>query len=160
MMVARPDVTDGHILIEVEPLTLVRKFRQIGPTDPEAGGILIGFRREKHLHIVEATSPQAGDKRSRVLFARGEKGHASRALKRWRETSMTADYLGEWHTHPEEQPEPSGIDRNEWGIILKRRKVPMVFLIAGTQGLWLGVGPVKRWQVAKIPTHWGWEGLS
>jgi len=51
------------------------------------------------------------------------------------------DYLGEWHTHPEHSPSPSTIDTHGWQRICNTRKMPMLFVIAGTQHrLWIGLG--------------------
>ena len=51
-----------------------------------------------------------------------------------------SDYLGEWHTHPEDWPKPSGKDLREWRILLREQRRPLVFLIVGFQGRWVGVG--------------------
>jgi len=50
------------------------------------------------------------------------------------------DYVGEWHTHPESGPAPSSLDFCEWRKICKRRKEMMLFLIQGTEAVWMGVG--------------------
>jgi integrative and conjugative element protein (TIGR02256 family) len=50
------------------------------------------------------------------------------------------DYIGEWHTHPENDPQPSTLDLDEWCKICSRREDPMVFLIQGTLRQWVGVG--------------------
>jgi integrative and conjugative element protein (TIGR02256 family) len=51
------------------------------------------------------------------------------------------DYLGEWHTHPEEKPIPSFLDISEWRKICSARKERMIFVIVGWTGnLWLGEG--------------------
>lgn len=50
------------------------------------------------------------------------------------------DYLGEWHTHPEINPSPSGMDISEWTKITSRQPRPMVFMILGISGeIWLGI---------------------
>ena len=50
------------------------------------------------------------------------------------------DYLGEWHTHPEDLPKPSDKDLREWRILLREQRRPLVFLIVGLKGCWVGVG--------------------
>jgi integrative and conjugative element protein (TIGR02256 family) len=51
------------------------------------------------------------------------------------------DYVGEWHTHPEDVPAPSTIDLQEWSIVMKRNPgKPMIFLIVGRKEEWFGVG--------------------
>ena len=66
--------------------------------------------------------------------------HQQVALRHWRASQMTMDYLGEWHTHPESNPSPSLLDMSEWKKICKVQKRPMVFAILGWSGdIWLGL---------------------
>lgn len=116
-------------------------FQQNSAEDTEAGGILIGFRRDPHIEIVSLTTPLPKDQRSRRGFKRRDSGHQALARQHWRESNGLLDYVGEWHSHPEARPSPSWLDRNEWKKILKSRNVPMIFAIIGTgPDIWLGVG--------------------
>ncbi len=105
----------------------------------ERGGILLGTRRGTHLHILEATLPQRWDRGSMFAFRRSARGHQEVAIKRWKSSGQTIDWLGEWHSHPESIPSPSGIDLHSWTSIVAARKTPMVFLIIGYHDLWLGI---------------------
>jgi integrative and conjugative element protein (TIGR02256 family) len=51
----------------------------------------------------------------------------------WEESGYQKMYLGEWHTHREPRPVPSGIDIFGWASIARRRQnAPwMLFLILG-----------------------------
>ncbi|MFA8557609.1 Mov34/MPN/PAD-1 family protein [Xanthomonas campestris] len=106
-------------------------------TDCEAGGLLLGTVHGVHLLINEATAPTKWDKRFRYLFERTPLGHASIALARWRASHGTVRYLGEWHTHPEDQPTPSSLDRSEWHRLAKERKDerPLLAVIVGRKVL-------------------------
>ena len=140
MMWRSPWEASSRILIEADALTLLDQFRQCGINTPEAGGILLGYRRDPHLHVVAATTPQPGDHRSRFHFHRADPKHQRVATNRWHASDMTVDYLGEWHTHPEEYPSPSVLDYSEWRKICARRSHPMLFIILGWSGqMWLGV---------------------
>jgi integrative and conjugative element protein (TIGR02256 family) len=130
----------SHLLIEDSALAKLGLFRQVQPASAEAGGILLGFRRDPHLHVLMATSPGPSDRRGRFGFSRLDKSHGKVARIEWEKSGEIMDYLGEWHTHPEEIPEPSGLDLSEWRKISKRRREPMVFVIVGTAGNWIGVG--------------------
>jgi len=132
----------GLILIESEVMTTLGRYRQRSSNACEAGGILLGHRRGVHLHITEATEPTEHDIRTRTSFVRSQKVHQEVALEKWRVSEGTVDYLGEWHTHPELDPQPSSIDRREWKAICKLRgSLAMVFIIAGTTSdTWFGVG--------------------
>jgi integrative and conjugative element protein (TIGR02256 family) len=62
----------------------------------------------------------------------------------WEKSQETMDYLGEWHTHPENNPRPSALDLREWRQISKRRGEPMMFIIVGIMEWWVGIGSVDR----------------
>jgi integrative and conjugative element protein (TIGR02256 family) len=131
----------SKLLIEDSVLQLIKAERQLAPTAPEAGGILLGYRRNAHLHVTGATTPQPGDTRSRTRFDRRDERHGMAAIAAWRKSGETMDYLGEWHTHPERLPEPSSLDRSEWRKICARASTPMIFAICGYDGaMWVGVG--------------------
>lgn len=141
MMLQHPLISTARLLIDDAVLEVVMGNRQLESTDAESGGILLGLRRDDHLHVTALTTPYPDDKRSRTIFQRKDKAHQARALLAWRDSGGVVDYIGEWHTHPERQPSPSPIDRREWNSICMFQRKPMVFLIAGTLAhLWLGVG--------------------
>lgn len=141
MMLQHPLISTARLLIDDAVLEVVIGNRQLESTDTESGGILLGLRRDDHLHVTGLTTPYPDDKRSRTSFQRKDKAHQARALLAWRDSGGVVDYIGEWHTHPERQPSPSPIDRREWNSICMFQHKPMVFLIAGTLAhLWLGVG--------------------
>lgn len=140
LLLRRPD-DDGFILIEDQVICILDQYRQRLSGSPESGGILLGFRRERHLHVTDATVPLGTDSRSRTRFFRSADPHRQAAHARWRESGGTMDYVGEWHTHPELNPSPSAIDRHGWERICSSRKAPMVFIIAGTlDRQWIGLG--------------------
>lgn len=128
------------VLIEPDLMAKFETFRQLTQRAPEAGGILLGYRRGEHLHVTEATFPHAEDRQGRYSFHRHARHHQRRALTRWAATNHTMDYLGEWHTHPEEIPSPSTVDVRNWREITAGRGVPMLFLICGMSSYWLGAG--------------------
>lgn len=81
----------------------------------EAGGVLLG----RHLTdsddavVDEITVPQSSDHRTRFSFFRSGK-HEHIARERWLAEANTLAYLGLWHTHPEDSPAPSIVDRQDW----------------------------------------------
>lgn len=135
----------GKILIEPHVLELIHGYCQHETSRPESGGILLGYRRGNHLHIVAATTPQPDDQRMRFRFFRRDINHHKVAVRQWELSGKTLDYVGEWHTHPEPEPIPSSLDMSEWKKICRARQMSMVFLIAGWTGvIWLGMGQGKR----------------
>jgi integrative and conjugative element protein (TIGR02256 family) len=137
------DVTsgNGHVLIESMVMTKLSIYRQGQESMPEAGGILLGYRRDPHVHVIDATVPGQDDRGLRTRFWRSASAHQRAAKEAWRHSGGTLDYVGEWHTHPQVCPSPSTIDICEWAkISASRRGEEMIFLILGTEhAIWLGV---------------------
>jgi integrative and conjugative element protein (TIGR02256 family) len=110
------------------------KYRQRFPWQTEAGGILLGKRRGKHLEVLLATEPMPTDRRQPYFFEREALGHAAAAQAAWAAGGGTIDYLGEWHTHPQRVPVPSSVDRTEWRKLMSGRAEhsPLVTVVVGT----------------------------
>ncbi|MFO6419234.1 Mov34/MPN/PAD-1 family protein [Hylemonella sp. W303a] len=135
----------GVVLIEAEALVLMDNFRQNTAEKPESGGILLGYRRGPHLHVTAATAPQAADRSSRYLFQRSSSHHQEIAIQQWNASGGTMDYLGEWHTHPQQKPSPSTIDLNEWIKLSGKKNFPLVFVIMGWTGdIWVGFSDDRK----------------
>ena len=128
------------LLIEPQLLERLLGLRQLTASAPEAGGILMGYRRGPHTHGTEATFPTAADVQRRFGFFRHATHHQRVSRRRWKESGETIDYVGEWHTHPEDDPLPSGVDLKHWQDIAQGVSKPMVFLIVGRVSNWCGVG--------------------
>jgi integrative and conjugative element protein (TIGR02256 family) len=131
--------TDQCVLLNLEGVVLevFKQHIQRRLTDNEAGGLLLGSVHGENLSILEATAPTALDKRLRYFFERLSFGHSSIAKKRWRESQGSVRYLGEWHTHPEDVPHPSSLDRNEWTRLASARidGRPVLAIVVGRHEL-------------------------
>lgn len=131
--------TDRKTLVVLAPdvMAVFLKYRQRFFWQPESGGILLGRRRGKHLEVLRATEPTLDDKRSTYSFQRGAAGHAEVAQQAWLKGNRQIDYIGEWHTHPQAVPIPSGIDRAEWRKLLLERpeKTTLLTIVVGTKVL-------------------------
>lgn len=116
---------------------------QASDTDYESGGLLLGSVHGVHMLIEQATVPTTWDKRFRHLFERMPFGHKAIALSRWTASQGTIRYLGEWHTHPENYPHPSCLDRLEWHRLSAKRldKRPMLAVIVGLKALHVELVP-------------------
>lgn len=109
-------VTPRQRLIIVEhALKQMQAFAQRRSGDREAGGVLLGrhLLDSRDVVVDEVSPPQSSDRRSRYGFFRSSK-HELLARQRWLEESSTSAYLGLWHTHPEPDPTPSGVDQRDW----------------------------------------------
>ena len=132
---------DGpFILIRDEVLETIQKFRQDGDRDNEAGGILLGMRKAGgHIELVRATEPSEFDGRARYGFIRELAKHADVAHDAFIASKQLVHYVGEWHSHPEDQPSPSWIDKWEWKKLARlQQQSPLAMIIVGIKDLWIG----------------------
>lgn len=138
-------VEDRRTLLHFSDATLKKfsQYVQAREIDCEAGGLLLGSVHGTHMLIEQATVPTALDKRFRYLFERMPFGHDVIALSRWAMSKGTIRYLGEWHTHPEDHPNPSALDRSEWSRLSAKRldKRPMLAVIVGRKSLYVELVP-------------------
>jgi integrative and conjugative element protein (TIGR02256 family) len=111
--------SNQRLIFVEEAVQQMLAFRQRSWWQAEAGGALLGRHLLDTDDIVvdEVTTPQKSDRRSRFSFFRSKK-HGTIAQSRWSEEASTLAYLGLWHTHPESDPTPSGVDRNDWNQAL------------------------------------------
>jgi integrative and conjugative element protein (TIGR02256 family) len=127
-------------LFDATVVRTLQRWRQIG-TKPEAGGTLLGYRRDPHLHVVTITEPGQRDIRNRYGFLRRDGAHQAAALALWKRTQATGYYLGEWHTHSERVPTPSSLDQREWEKLMQGTiESDLLFLIVGLEGWYLQRG--------------------
>lgn len=127
-----------YLYIEQPVLMSIRKYIQLGKHSTEAGGLLMGYFRGKHVHITELTEPMTGDVRARHRFERRDPRHIEILNRKYTDSDGFINLIGEWHTHPEPHPTPSPIDRSEWmKIQIARKGLRSFFLIAGEKSLWL-----------------------
>jgi len=129
---------DSSLLLNFDTtvLQLFRKHRQYAGAT-EAGGILLGSVHEAGLLVTEATEPSVRDVRRPYFFERQPFRHRALAASRWRSSGGTIRYLGEWHTHPQDHPTPSMLDRTEWRLLARKRADgrPMLAVIVGRRSL-------------------------
>ncbi|MEX6104394.1 Mov34/MPN/PAD-1 family protein [Enterobacter hormaechei] len=83
------------------------------------------------------SEPGAGDIRSRLRIERKSKHHQQKVDDLFQQSDGFLVYLGEWHTHPEDFPQPSSTDLRSWRTGLKATE-PMVLLIMGRKQAWCG----------------------
>lgn len=136
---------DQRVLLSLaEPVIAVfQRHIQARPSDCEAGGLLLGTVHGSSLAVTEATVPTTWDTRLQSFFERMPFGHSSIAQARWKASSGMVRYLGEWHTHPQDYPYPSGLDRTEWNKLSRKRSDgrPMLAVIVGRKGLYVELVP-------------------
>jgi len=146
----------GVIELSDDVLATFNRHRQTKFWSKEAGGQLF-YREVAGKACVEyATEPGQGDRRSRFAFwpARQKEQKEINQL-----FAKGLHYVGDWHTHPEDSPSPSGDDTSKMmGIFKKSEHVlaGMLMVIVGRKAtpdsIWCGlVGKrgVQRLAVAR-----------
>jgi len=106
----------GNLVLTENVLMKFDKFKQINSEAPESGGFLIGrsILGAKHIIVDYITLPTKDDTRTRFFFHLDSKKHQSVIKSIWEWSSGAYNYLGHWHTHPEQVPHPSHIDTKDW----------------------------------------------
>lgn len=110
--------------------------RQIDDAQPESFGVLIGWTSEnrRELYVTTSTVPMQGDRQSRYHFLMQDPGHQAAIDREHKESGGTHIYLGTWHTHPQQVPSPSGVDKDDWRRCRKRNpRRSLLFAIVGTE---------------------------
>ena len=104
----------GHLVDTSQALSIARpvlqhvsRHRQSTPWATEAGGQLFGTLNAAQVCVIEASGPYAGDERSKYRY-RSNPAAAQRAIEDRHKRGLL--YLGEWHTHAEDEPSASGLD--------------------------------------------------
>lgn len=107
----------------------------------EEGGVLLGAYRDGGLEVTSLTEAAPSDERSLLCFVRQDPRHQRAATDAWTASGGTITMVGEWHTHPYGEPQPSGTDLRTWKGLLRRSRYPHAFVIAAPGGwrAWLGM---------------------
>ncbi|MEZ8945982.1 Mov34/MPN/PAD-1 family protein [Vibrio sp. 10N.247.311.12] len=135
---------DGtRVLIEAGVFSKLAHYRQYASDSVESGGIIIGEYRGSDLRIVDVSTPGNKDIQRKCFFGRRDHSHQDFALDYWKRSSGSQSYIGDWHTHPQHTPQPSGLDIIEWQRVLTGS--PMLVVILGIQSDWLAL-----WRANKL----------
>ena len=129
--------------------------------DPEKGGIIVGRENLNNENIIleYISKPLKNDICTRTRYTRKDEGHLKYFEKLYNENNGVYAYWGEWHTHPENIPQYSFIDSNNWKKIGKEMKGGIQYhIIAGIQevGIWEYNAVQKR--ITKICSI-DWKGI-
>lgn len=110
----------GMVCLAAGTVATILRHRQHRARDAEAGGILLGRRilETDDVVIDLASEPHVADSRSRFRFFRKKEPAQRLVDTSWERSKGTQNYLGEWHTHPEDDPAPSALDLGEWQRIV------------------------------------------
>ncbi|WP_454690197.1 Mov34/MPN/PAD-1 family protein [Achromobacter aloeverae] len=130
-----------------EVLKVFQSYVQTG-SRPESGGILLGTVHDRGILVTKATRPSRFDLKFPYLFDRAPFGHRAIARRQWQISKGTVRYIGEWHTHPQDKPYPSGLDLHEWGRLAACRQDgrSLLSVIVGRNDLYVAMTAADRHQ--------------
>jgi integrative and conjugative element protein (TIGR02256 family) len=101
------------------PVFLRAQHIQQGKNAPEQGGILLGSVSKPKLLVEKASLPSHFDKSNRYGFERDARVAQLLVEYEHKNSGGAIIYLGEWHTHPENDPT---LSRQDWKMIEKQWK--------------------------------------
>jgi integrative and conjugative element protein (TIGR02256 family) len=134
-----------HVVVDKEIIDELLDFCTKAK-DSETGGILVGIYNERldTARIKKVISAPPDSKWGTSWFHRGTSGLQNIVDEYW--TKKRQYYLGEWHYHPQSEPEPSITDQNQMKEIAKSRSYkcpePVLLIIGG--------GPKMGWKYQAI----------
>lgn len=137
----------GKLKFAQDVVAKLSTFRQTRISDPEAGGILLGRLIEGSTDVVldEVTIPQKRDRWGRLFFRRNKKQAQAFVDLAWKSSGKARIYLGEWHTHPEDDPTPSQQDIQNWHSISTNAVYEQDFLFFFI----VGINKTGVWEIEK-----------
>lgn len=152
-LIWRKSGTAQRIRITDAVLNHVAKYQQHGLSATEAGGQLFGTVNPTEVRVIAAVGPHRRDERSRYRY-RSDPQSAQRAISEQAKNGLL--YLGEWHTHAEDLPSPSGDDKDAMIALTEKSSLRVdaaLLLIVGREspptGLYLGAfrqGSFEDWR--------------
>ena len=113
----------------------------------EAGGVLLGrlLVSVEDVVVDEVTVPGAHERRSRFRFFRAQQPTQTAVNHAWARSGGAINYLGEWHTHPEDYPTPSLHDCTDWQRLVGTQRYEqnqLFFVIVGRRA-------IRAWELGR-----------
>lgn len=113
----------------------------------EAGGQLFASFSRGRWRVLKATGPRRSDIRSRFSFRPDRKAEKAEILALF---DQGLHYVGDWHTHPQDVPEPSGTDLTNIADTVRAstHSLPgFIMVIVGripaSEGLWVSFHDIR-----------------
>lgn len=119
-------------------MSIMRNKMQTLWFTPESGGQMFGKVEDGNIIVTEVTLPRAKDKRTRTSFLLDVPSANVEVVEHF---ARGLHYLGDWHTHPQDEPEPSQEDRQNASRLFKAAagRPCLVMAIVGRNRTYVGV---------------------
>jgi integrative and conjugative element protein (TIGR02256 family) len=120
----------GRISLSSMAVAVFEQYQQNDNRSTESGGVMIGrlILNSEDVVVDCAVPPAPNDRRTRLSYARGIEPSQQYINDAWMASGGARNYLGEWHTHPEDHPLPSHQDFLNWSHILLNTQLERDFL--------------------------------
>ncbi|MBS1780425.1 MAG: Mov34/MPN/PAD-1 family protein [Bacteroidetes bacterium] len=115
-------------------LAIMDQHAQVKSSAPEQGGILLGRAYKNRFVVEKISTPTELDKCSRYNFERHRLSAQMVINYEFFNSNGQVMYLGEWHTHPEDNPTPSGVDLKMIKSQLAKNKIDVPYLLLVIKG--------------------------
>jgi integrative and conjugative element protein (TIGR02256 family) len=140
------------VVFESDALKSFGRFRQRRLWQREGGGQLFARFDGVHSHVEVATTPSRKDSRSRFGFTPDRPTQRAQ-IREFYERGL--HFVGDWHSHPEQSPEPSAVDLMSVRECFQQSRHDLKSLLlvivgkrAWPDGLWVGL--VSRHAVRRL----------
>lgn len=134
-----PGITaDQTLAFSTGVIAHLLKQRQTKPWHKESGGQLFGRVTPYEIFVVEATGPRSSDVRTRTSYKPDRRAEQVEIDERFQRGLF---FLGDWHSHPEKFPSPSGTDSLSMTECFRKSKHSLpwfLLVIIGTGQTWTG----------------------
>ena len=144
-----------NLTITDDVLNIFKSYIQDTKEKKESGGILLAQIKKNHVYLIRASVPNSFDKQTRCSFERNKDIAQIIVNYEFINSNDKTIYVGEWHTHPEDYPSPSGQDERmiEGQLKLNKDIEPYLFIIIqGIKGLYVGLYDGKELKQMKLKT--------
>lgn len=132
----------GHIELQPQIIAYLQSYRQ-RPGTSETGAALGGYFRSDGTLVISHVMPPSPRNKAGPFWLKRHRGDAQTFVNTiFADTKGAANYVGEWHTHPEEIPYPSPLDFKMLADLLKNSRLEIPFLIGVIVG---DTGRISVW---------------
>ena len=136
-----------EIIFDPEVIDILYTYKQNGDT-PETGGILLGkVYKNGDIMVCRCSEPCVIGKANKMGFYRSFKIANKIINQAFQESNGTVLYLGEWHTHPVDNPIPSPTDKTSIENIYNTANLSVnviIYLIIGRSSIYYGCYDGKK----------------
>jgi len=124
-----------QIVLHAEVISVMEFYTQHKRNQPESGGIVLGKIIGDEIHVLRLSPPTELDKADRTNFERHRLSAQIIINHEFHNSNRQVIYLGEWHTHPEDFPTPSGVDMSMIKKQFRENKIHIEFLLLLIKGI-------------------------